>query len=86
MEAGERRLTRGTCFIARRLEVVAVVGLLRISWWCVSGAAGFFRAFFFPTFFFERTGPAASSMRPPLASFTPLLVKRNLAGLFFIAI
>ena len=42
MEAGEYRLTRGTCFVARRLEVVAVAGLLWISW-CVLGAAEFFR-------------------------------------------
>ena len=28
METGEYELTRGTCFIARRLEVVAVAGLL----------------------------------------------------------
>ena len=40
MEAGEYGLTRGTCFVARRLEVVAVAGLLWISW-CVLGAAGF---------------------------------------------
>ena len=40
MEAGEYGLTRGTCFVARRLEVVAVTGLLWISW-CVFGAAGF---------------------------------------------
>ena len=42
MEAGEYGLTRGTCFVARRLEVVAVAGLLWISW-CVLGAAEFFR-------------------------------------------
>ena len=41
MEAGEYGLTRGTCFVARRLELVAVAGLLWISW-CVLGAAGFF--------------------------------------------
>ena len=40
MEAGEHALTRGTCFVARRLEMVAVVGLLWISW-RVFGAAGF---------------------------------------------
>ena len=50
MEAGECGRTRGTCFIARRLEVVGVAGLLWKSW-CVLGAAGFFRVFFF-TFFF----------------------------------
>ena len=46
MEAGEYGLTRGTCFVARRLEVVAVAGLPWISW-CVLGAAGFrFFSFF----------------------------------------
>ena len=46
MEAGEYGLTRGTCFVARRLEVVAVAGLLCI-WWCVLGAAEFISCFFF---------------------------------------
>ena len=41
MGAGEFGVMRGTCFVARRLEVVAVVGLLWISW-CVLGAADFF--------------------------------------------
>ena len=40
MEAGECGLTRGTCFVARCLEVVAVDGLLWISW-CALGGAGF---------------------------------------------
>ena len=48
MEAGEYGLTRGTCFVAHRLEVVAVAGLLWISW-CVLGAAGF-RVFLFLCF------------------------------------
>ena len=52
MEAGEYGLTRGTCFVARRPEVVAVAGLLWISW-CFLGEAGF-RAFLF-RFFFLRT-------------------------------
>ena len=50
MEADEYGLTRGTCFVARRLEVVAVAELLWISR-CVLGAAGlrvFFSVFFFP--------------------------------------
>ena len=63
MEAGEYGLTRGTCFVAHRLEVVAVAGYLWISW-CVLGAAGFIACFFFLVFFsFERTRPSAS-MRP----------------------
>ena len=36
MESGEYELTRGACFFTRRLEVVAVVGLLRLSW-CLLG-------------------------------------------------
>ena len=58
MEAGESRLTRGTCFVARRLEVIAVAGLLLIC----SGCGQILRFFLF--FFFERTRPA-ESMRPP---------------------
>ena len=38
MEAGENRVTRGTCFFGRRLEVVAVAGLLWILI-CVLGGA-----------------------------------------------
>ena len=34
MEAGEYGPTRGTCFVARRLEVVAVAGLLRSPGYC----------------------------------------------------
>ena len=40
MKAGKYRLTRGTCFVARRLEVVAVAELLWISW-SDMGAVGF---------------------------------------------
>ena len=54
MEAGEYRRTRGTCFVARRLEVIALAGLQWISW-CVLGAAGFR---FFSRFFFLRTHTA----------------------------
>ena len=50
MEAGEYGLTRGTCFVARRLEVVAVAVLLWISW-CVLGGADFFSVSFFSIFF-----------------------------------
>ena len=63
MEAGRYGLTRETCFLAYRLELDAVAGLLWISW-CVLGAAGFFRVVFFVFLFFERTLPAAST-RPP---------------------
>ena len=47
MEAGEYGLPRGTYCFERRLEVVAVAGLLWTSW-CVLGAAGLR---FFPFFF-----------------------------------
>ena len=40
METGECELTRGTCFVVCRLEVVAVGGLLW-NLWCALGAAGF---------------------------------------------
>ena len=63
-EACEYRLTRGTCFVARRLEVVAVARLLWIYsvvcffsvWWDF--------VFFSFVFFSSNTRPAAS-MRPP---------------------
>ena len=57
MEAGEYGLTRGTWGFARRLEVVAVAGLLWISW-CVSGGAGFFPCSFLPIFFVLQTHTA----------------------------
>ena len=64
MEAGEYGLTRGTCFVARPLEVVAVAGLLSISW-CVLGGADFFVFYFFSIFFFFEHARPAASMRPP---------------------
>ena len=45
MEADEYGLTRGTCVVARRLELVAVAGLLWLSW-CVLSGADFFVCFF----------------------------------------
>ena len=41
MEAGEYRLTRGTCMFARRLGLVAVTGVMWVSQ-CVFGGAGIF--------------------------------------------
>ena len=38
MEGGEYGLTRGTWVFARRLEVVAVAGLLWIAWFVLGGA------------------------------------------------
>ena len=46
MEAGEYGLTRGTCFLACRLELDAVAGLLWISW-CILGGVDFSVIFFF---------------------------------------
>ena len=65
MEASEYGLTRGMNFVACRLEVVAVAGLLWISW-CVLGAAGYISCFLFSFFFFERTRPTASIRLPRL--------------------
>ena len=50
MEAGEYGLTRGTWVFAHRLEVVAVAGLLWISW-CVLGGVDFLLFLFFIDFF-----------------------------------
>ena len=49
MEACEHGLTRGTRFVARRLKMVAVAGMLWSSW-CVLGAAKYISCFFFPFF------------------------------------
>ena len=56
MEAGEYGLTRGTCFVARRLELLAVAGLRWLSW-CVLGGEFFF-VFCFFRFFLLRTHTA----------------------------
>ena len=53
IEAGLYRQTRGTCFVAGPFKVVAVAGLLWISW-CVLDGADFFVFFFCLAFFFER--------------------------------
>ena len=66
MEAGEYGLTRGTCFVARRLEVVAVAGLLWITW-CVLGGADFFVFFVFSIFFFLRTYTACCKYEAALS-------------------
>ena len=63
MEAGVYGLTRGMCFVARRLEVVAIAGLLRISW-CALGGADFF--FFFFPFSIFRTHTAYSKYEATL--------------------
>ena len=48
MEAGDYGLTRGMCFVARRLEVVAVAGLVWIP--CVLRVGRDFSCFFFHCF------------------------------------
>ena len=63
IEAGEYELMHGTCFVARRLEVVAVAELLWISWY-VLGGADFFVLFF--SFFFARTHTACCKDEAPL--------------------
>ena len=72
MEAGEYGLTHGTCFVARRLEVVAVAGLLWSSW-CVLGAAGFHGAF---CFVFSSNAHGLLQVSGHLASFTSILVPK----------
>ena len=75
IEAGKNGLTRGTCFFARCLEVVAVAGLLWLSW-CVFGGAGFFSLFIFFRFFFSSNAYGLLQVRGHLASYTSLLVIR----------
>ena len=72
MGAGKYGVTRGTCFVARRLEVVAVAGLLWISWRLLGGA-DFFRVLFFFVFF-SSNAHGLVQVRGHLASFTSLLV------------
>ena len=72
MQAGEYGLTRGTCLVARRLEVIAVAGLQWFSW-CVLGAAGC-RVFFSVVFSSNANG--LLQVWATLASFTSVLVWR----------
>ena len=68
MEVGEHGLTRGTCLVTHRLEVVADAGLLWISW-CVLGAADIF-VFFFSDFFL-RTHTACCRYEAALPHLPP---------------
>ena len=64
MEAGKYGLTCGTCFVASRPEVVvAVAGLLSISW-CVLGGVGLLLVFY--PIFFHRTHTACCKYEAPL--------------------
>ena len=74
MEAGEHGLTRGTCFVARRPELVMVAWMLWLSW-CVFGLA---YSFFSILFFSNAHGKLQVLGR--LASFTSLLVIRQGQG------
>ena len=65
MEECEYGLTRGTCFTARRLDVVAVAGLLWIYFVVCIGCGGIFLVFFFFVFL-ERTRPTARTRTPCL--------------------
>ena len=67
MEAGEYGLTCGTHFVARRPEVVAVAGLLLISW-CVLGAPGFLIFVFFACVF-VRTHTACCNYEAAMPHF-----------------
>ena len=64
MEAGVYGLTRGMCLVARRLEVVAVAGLLWISC-CALGGVDFLLFLFF-SIFFLRTHTAYSKYEATL--------------------
>ena len=57
MEVGQYGLTRVTSFLACRLELDAVAGLLWLSW-CVLGEGADFSVFFSSIFFFLRTHTA----------------------------
>ena len=67
MEAGEHGLTRGTCIVTCRLVVVAVAGLLLISW-CVLGAPGFLIFVFFACVF-VRTHTACCNYEAAMPHF-----------------
>ena len=58
MEAGEYGLTRGTCFVARSLELVTFAGLLWISCCALGGAELFMLCVSLLFFFFERAPTA----------------------------
>ena len=71
MEVGVYGLTRGTCFVARRLEVVAVAGPLWMDFTVCFGWGGFLRVcvcmcVFSDFIFVERTRPAESTYEADL--------------------
>ena len=94
--AGEYGPTRGMCFDARRLEVVAVltrgtcfvarrlevVAVAGLLWisWGVLGAARFFCFCFFPIYISSSNGHGLMQVCGPLALFTSLLVPMCVQG------
>ena len=68
MEAGEYGLTRGTCFVACCLDMVAVAGLLWVSW-CVLDALGFFSCFRVFFFFFLQAHTTCCRYETALSHF-----------------
>ena len=65
MESGQYGLMRVTCFLACRLELDAVAGLLWISW-CVLGGVADFSVIFLFDFYFLRTHTACSKYKATL--------------------
>ena len=61
MESGEYGLTRRTCFFSRRPEVVAVAGLMKVSW-CVFSGAGLDFFVLSMSFHFQNPRPRAVSL------------------------
>ena len=80
MEAGEYGITRKTCLVARRLGLVAVAGLLWISWYVFGAAGFFFLCFCFLDFFFSRNAQGLLQVLGQLASCTSILVMRQGRG------
>ena len=75
MEAGEYGLTRGTCFVASRPEVVAAVDFV-----VCFGCGGIFRVFFF-RFDFSSNAHGLLQVRGRFVPFTSLLVVRQMRGI-----
>ena len=74
MEAGKYGLTRGMCFVQRRLEVVAVAGLLWISWCVLGGVDSFVFFVFVFDLFFSSNAHGLLKVLGRLVSFTSMLV------------
>ena len=79
MEAGEYGLTRGTRLVAHCLEVVAVAGLMWVSW-CFFGGEEFFVMIFFAIFFFLPTHTARRKYEVALPHISSLLVPGCVQG------